>query len=84
MLNPMTSTQLDVTVRTLNPSVSVIDTRGEINAAAQTMLADARRRGQKLLAYGLSEHYRRIFALTRLDEAIRVFTDEASTVMAGT
>ena len=36
-----------------------------------TLLIRANRRGQKLLAVGLSDHYKRIFELTRLDEAIR-------------
>src|ERR671939_362603 len=38
-----------------------------------TMLIRAKRQGQKLLAYGLSEHYRQIFELTRLNEAIGVY-----------
>ena len=33
---------------------------------------------QQLAAYGLSEHYREIFELTRLDEAIAIYVDEAS------
>ncbi len=43
-----------------------------------SLLTDARRSGQKLLAYGLSDHYRRIFELTRLDEAIGIYCDEAA------
>ncbi|MPZ54565.1 MAG: STAS domain-containing protein, partial [Acidimicrobiia bacterium] len=35
-----------------------------------TTLIRAQRSGHKLLAYGLTEHYREIFSLTRLDEAI--------------
>ena len=35
-----------------------------------TLLVRANRNQQRLLAYGLSEHYRQIFELTRLDEAI--------------
>jgi len=31
-------------------------------------------------ACGLSEHYRQILSLTRLDEAIHVFDDEAGAV----
>jgi anti-sigma B factor antagonist len=38
-----------------------------------TLLIRANRKGQKLLAVGLSDHYRQIFELTRLDEAIRVY-----------
>ena len=35
-----------------------------------------------LLAYGLSDHYRQIFDLTRLDEAIGIHPDEAAAVAA--
>src|SRR6516165_7407093 len=35
-----------------------------------TLLVRANRQQQQLAAYGLSEHYREIFELTRLDEAI--------------
>ena len=41
-----------------------------------TLLIRARRNGQRLLAYGLSEHYRQIFELTRLNEAIQITSDE--------
>ena len=37
-----------------------------------TLLIRINRQKQRLLAYGLSEHYRQIFALTRLDEAIGI------------
>jgi anti-sigma B factor antagonist len=43
-----------------------------------TLLVRANRQRQKLAAYGLSEHYREIFELTRLDEAIAIYNDEAS------
>lgn len=48
-----------------------------------TLLVRANRQKQQLLAFGLNEHYRQIFELTRLDEAIGIFDDEASAV-AGT
>ncbi|MBI4790310.1 MAG: anti-sigma factor antagonist [Chloroflexi bacterium] len=35
---------------------------------------------QRLLTYGLSEHYRQIFQLTRLSDAIAVFDSEAEAV----
>ncbi len=47
-----------------------------------TLLVRVRRQGQRLLAAGLSEHYRHIFQLTRLDEAIRVYDDEAQAIAA--
>jgi anti-sigma B factor antagonist len=43
-----------------------------------TLLVRANRQRQQLAAYGLSEHYREIFELTRLDEAITIYNDEAS------
>ena len=45
-----------------------------------TTLIRAQRSGHALKAYGLSDHYRQIFSLTRLDEAIGIYEDEASAV----
>lgn len=45
-----------------------------------TTLIRAQRSGHRLLAYGLSDHYREIFSLTRIDEAIEIFPDEAAAV----
>jgi anti-sigma B factor antagonist len=42
-----------------------------------TLLVRANRQGKKLLAFGLSDHYRQIFELTRLDEAIGIYPSEA-------
>jgi anti-anti-sigma factor len=47
-----------------------------------TMLIRAQRSNRRLAAYGLSEHYRQIFSLTRLDEAIGIFDDEAAATSA--
>ncbi len=47
-----------------------------------TTLIRAQRSGHALRAYGLTEHYREIFALTRLDEAIVIFDDEESAAAA--
>jgi anti-sigma B factor antagonist len=47
-----------------------------------TMLIRAKRQGQKLLAYGLNQHYRHIFELTRLNEAISVYDSEAKALAA--
>jgi anti-sigma B factor antagonist len=43
-----------------------------------TLLVRANRHRQPLAAYGLSAHYREIFELTRLDEAIIIYDDERS------
>ncbi len=47
-----------------------------------TVLIRAQRQDQKLMAYGLNEHYRQIFMLTRLDEAITIFADEEAVLAA--
>jgi anti-sigma B factor antagonist len=47
-----------------------------------TLLVRTQRAGQRLLAVGLSEHYRQILALTRLDEAISIHDDEPSALAA--
>jgi anti-sigma B factor antagonist len=47
-----------------------------------TMLIRANRQEQKLLAYGLTEHYQQIFELTRLNEAIQIYGNETDAVAA--
>jgi anti-sigma B factor antagonist len=47
-----------------------------------TLLVRANRQHQRLLVYGVNEHYRQIFELTRLDEAIDIRTTEAEAVAA--
>jgi len=47
-----------------------------------TFLVRARRAQQLVSAFGLSDHYRQIFELTRLDEVISVHADEPSAVAA--
>jgi len=47
-----------------------------------TFLVRANRQKQRLFAYGLSEHYQQIFAITRLDEAIRIFDTEPEALKA--
>ena len=46
-----------------------------------TTLIRAQRSGHALRAFGLSEHYRQIFSLTRLDEAIGIYEDEAAAIV---
>lgn len=41
-----------------------------------TLLVRANRSRQRLVAFGLTDHYRQIFGLTRLDEAIALHDDE--------
>ncbi len=47
-----------------------------------TLLVRAQRQRQQVLAYGLSDHYRQIFELTRLDEAIEIHDSEAEALAA--
>jgi anti-sigma B factor antagonist len=47
-----------------------------------TLLVRANRRSQQLLAYGLSDHYRQIFELTRLDEAVGIHDSEQAALNA--
>ena len=47
-----------------------------------TVLVRAQRGGVRLLASGLSDHYREILALTRLDEAIEIHVDAGAAVAA--
>jgi anti-sigma B factor antagonist len=49
-----------------------------------TLLIRIQRQGQKLLAYGLTDHYRQIFELTRLNEAIALFASETEALTAAT
>lgn len=42
-----------------------------------TLLVRANRAGQKMCAYGLTDHYRQIFQLTRLDDAISIHNTES-------
>ena len=49
-----------------------------------TLLVRTNRNAQRLSAYGLSDHYREIFELTRLDEAIRIHDSEESALRTAT
>lgn len=47
-----------------------------------TLLIRAKRANQRLLACGLSEHYRQIFELTRLNDAIAIYASEGAALQA--
>ena len=47
-----------------------------------TLLIRAQRQEKRLLACGLNEHYRHLFQLTRLNEAISIHPDEPSALAA--
>jgi anti-sigma B factor antagonist len=47
-----------------------------------TLLIRVQRQKQRLLAYGLTDHYRHIFELTRLNEAIGIYDSEAAALAA--
>ncbi len=42
------------------------------------LLIRMQRQHQRLLAFGLNEHYRHIMALSRMDEAIKIYNSEAA------
>lgn len=48
-----------------------------------TLLVRAQRQRQRLMAFGLSDHYRQILSLTRLDEAIGIVGSEEEALAAG-
>jgi anti-sigma B factor antagonist len=47
-----------------------------------TLLIRVRRNNQRLLATGLNDHYRQIFELTRLNEAITIYDSESEALAA--
>lgn len=47
-----------------------------------TLLVRVQRQQQRLLAYGLTDHYQQIFALTRLNEAIAIYQEETEALAA--
>jgi anti-sigma B factor antagonist len=47
-----------------------------------TLLIRINREKQRLLTFGLSEHYRNIFQITRLDDAIGIYDSEEESVRA--
>lgn len=47
-----------------------------------TLLIRVNRQKQKLLTYGLTDHYKQIFMLTRLNEAIGVYNSESEALAA--
>lgn len=57
-------------------NVGYINSKGI--ALIVVLLSRARRAGRRLLACGLTDHYREIFEITRLSEFITVCTDQES------
>src|ERR687897_300416 len=47
-----------------------------------TLLIRVNREKQRLLTYGLSEHYQNIFQITRLDDAITIYDSEQEAIRA--
>ena len=47
-----------------------------------TLLIRVNRQKQRLWAYGLSEHYRHIFEITRLSDAIKIYHTEDEALAA--
>jgi anti-sigma B factor antagonist len=114
----MTQPNLNMTVRNIDGTASIIDIQGEVTGFAENALMDAytqasagasvialnfnkldymnssgigllvtlliraQRQNQRLVAFGLSDHYRQIFELTRLDDAIAIYTNEQDALNA--
>jgi anti-anti-sigma factor len=47
------------------------------------ILARARAAGRPIGAYGLSDHYREIFSITRIADFMAIYDDESAAVAAG-
>ena len=47
-----------------------------------TLLIRINRQKQRMRAYGLSDHYKHIFELTRLNDAIKIYDSESAAVAA--
>ncbi|GAC1568141.1 MAG: hypothetical protein NVS3B14_16390 [Ktedonobacteraceae bacterium] len=47
-----------------------------------TLLIRINRQKQRMLAFGLSDHYQHIFELTRLNDAIKIYQSESAAVAA--
>ena len=47
-----------------------------------TLLIRINRQKQRMLAFGLSDHYQHIFELTRLNDAIKIFDSESAALAA--
>ena len=56
--------------------VSFINSTGI--ALIVSILAEARKKQVKLCVFDLSEHYRRVFQITRLSDYLAIYPDEAS------
>jgi anti-sigma B factor antagonist len=48
-----------------------------------TLMIRVSRQEQRILAYGLNEHYQHIFEVTRLNEAIGIYPSEPAALAAG-
>lgn len=46
------------------------------------LLAQARAAGKGVVAYGLNDHYRQIFQITRLSDFLGIYPDQASALQA--
>ena len=73
----MTAVSFEASIRH-KIGIAVIDVRGDVDAFAEEAFNTAYAKaisGDKLLASGLSDHYREIFQITRLTDFISIFPD---------
>jgi anti-sigma B factor antagonist len=115
----MPQAKVIMNVRSIDPTVSIIDIQGEVSAFAEqvmmqayseasapttrtiilnfssleymnsggiglivTLLIRMNRQKQRLLSYGLNEHYRQIFTLTRISDALHTYDTEVQALAA--
>ncbi len=115
----MPQASVEMSIRRVNTTTSIIDIQGDVSAFAEQVLMNAyneanapttrtiilnftglqymnssgiglivtllirvNRQKQRLLAFGLSEHYRHIFELTRLNDAIKIYDSELAALTA--
>ena len=115
----MPQANVNMHVRVIDATTSIIDIQGDVSAFAENVLMEAyaeantpttrtivlnfagleymnssgiglivtlliriNRQKQRMFAYGLSDHYRHIFELTRLSDAIKIYDNESAAVAA--
>ena len=94
----MPEAQVKMNVRKASDKTRIIDAEGELTIILNfedlvymnssgigllvTLLIRINREKQQLLTYGLSDHYRSIFQITRLDDAIAIHDSEEEAVKA--
>jgi hypothetical protein len=80
--NEMPEAQVKMHVRQAGDYASIIDVEGELTAFAEAVLMDAYNQASDGQARAIILHYRSIFQITRLDDAIAIHDSEEEAVRA--